>query len=107
MTGMLWNIFVGAWQDQNVKRNWTTVCLFLPIVFLVMTVRFGFDSLRALWIEAPFLSGTAYLILGLSVPFVLVANIVRLWFPVADAEVDLGRTESPLAHNPHSLSHAL
>jgi hypothetical protein len=76
VVGMIWNKMVGGWS-----KGWTTFCLVSPIVFLGMIVKFGFASLRAVWLESPFLSPVVYVFFGLVVPALLLAAAIRLWQP--------------------------
>lgn len=87
--GVIWSKMVGGWRNATLRKGWITVCLAFPIVFLGMIVKFGFASLRAVWLQSPFLSSVAYTFFGIVVPALLIAATIRLWHPRRD------RKESP------------
>lgn len=87
--GMIWGKMVGGWRNPRIRKGWITVCLVLPIVFLGMIVKFGFASLRTLWVESPLSFSVAYIFLGVVVPVLLITAVVRVWHRRRD------RDESP------------
>ncbi len=79
LVGMVWDRMVGGWQVPNIRRGWTTFCLILPIVFLAMMVRFGFYTLRALWLGSPFLFSVIFVFFGVLVPTGLIFVSIHIW----------------------------
>jgi len=75
--GMVWNKAVGA--PAKVNRVWTSFCLLLPIVLLVMLVQVGFDTVRRVWITSPYFLSILAIVCGVLAPAALIAAIVRLW----------------------------
>jgi hypothetical protein len=80
VVGIFWFKVVGG-SFPKIDRAWATFCLFMPIVFLGMIVKLGFEAVRSVWTESPFFASAAYLAFGLIVPAGLIYIIVRLWRP--------------------------
>jgi hypothetical protein len=79
--GMIWGKMVGGWRNATLRKGWITFCLVLPIVFLGMILKFGYATLRGVWLQSPFLSSVAYTFVGIVVPALLIAAAMRLWRP--------------------------
>jgi hypothetical protein len=77
LTGIAWNKMVGA--SSKVNKIWASVCLLLPIAFLVMLVHYGFDSIRRLWMVSPAVLVCLILVFGALAPAALITVVVRLW----------------------------
>lgn len=79
LTGLAWNKVVGA--PVKINKIWATFCLTLPIIFLSMMVKLGFETLRHLWVTSPYVSVVLLVLFGLLAPAGLISLIVRLWRP--------------------------
>jgi hypothetical protein len=77
MIGIAWNKTVGA--PQQINRAWTTFCLAVPIIGLVMFAKVDSDLLRRLWSNSRYLVVVCVVVFGLLIPGALITAIVRLW----------------------------
>src|SRR5438445_8047168 len=81
--GASWNKLVGGalqvGPDLKINKVWASFCLLGPIICIGMIVKLGFENLRAVWLESPFLSSIVFLFFGILVPAGLIAVIIRLW----------------------------
>lgn len=93
VAGVIWSKIAGGWTNSTLRKGWMSSCLLLPIVILGMIVRFGFASLRAVWLESPFLSSVIFTFVGIVVPGFLIAAVVRVWCPRG---VETGRPPADL-----------
>jgi len=83
--GASWNNIVGRAlhvnPDSKINRLWTTCCLLSPIIFIGMIVKFGFETLRAVWLNSPYLSSIIFILVGIVVPIGIIGIVVNLWSP--------------------------
>lgn len=77
LTGLAWNKMVGV--PPQVNKAWSTFCLVVPIVGLVMFVTVDLDLIRRLWSTSPYVLLVCVIVFGTFAPAVLIAVIVRLW----------------------------
>jgi hypothetical protein len=83
--GASWNKLVGSalhvGSDLKINKTWATFCLLGPIICIGMIAKLGFENLKAVWLESPFVSSVAFAFFGIVVPAGLICIVVRLWRP--------------------------